>query len=115
MPDVWRRCGSTYLNGKDTPSQVGDEIIGQWSEQQLMRMNAQSGSSARSRTARSGPLSQTLGRLHQLAALRQRVSLMCAWASHRESVAERAKPSRPRGRIRTPEAPFFGFTPPWLD
>jgi hypothetical protein len=40
MPDVWRRCGSTYLNGKDTPSQVGDEIIGQWSEQQLMRMNA---------------------------------------------------------------------------
>lgn len=44
-----------------------------------------------------------------------RVSLMCAWASHRESVAERAKPSRPRGRIRTPDPPFFGFTPPWLD
>jgi hypothetical protein len=34
MPDVWRSRGSTYVNGKDTPSQVGDEIIGQWSEQQ---------------------------------------------------------------------------------
>ena len=32
--------GQPYLNGRDTPSQPGDDVVGGWTHEQLMRMDA---------------------------------------------------------------------------
>jgi hypothetical protein len=41
MPADSERRGrkSTYLNGKDTPPQAGDEMVGGWSHAELERMD----------------------------------------------------------------------------
>ena len=31
--------GEPYLNGRDTPSQPGDEVVGEWTREALMRMD----------------------------------------------------------------------------
>jgi len=34
------RKGEKYLNGKSTPPQAGDEAVGAWSRERLIRMDA---------------------------------------------------------------------------
>ena len=40
MSDERRGRKSTYLNSKGTPFEPGDEVVGEWSRDRLVRMDA---------------------------------------------------------------------------